>query len=78
MVALDHASGERYADDLSGIVRRLFDQRARERRLPGGACLAGRCHATDGVIHVLSEELPLEYHLELIVGWMDELDMKGG
>jgi len=74
MVVLDHVSSQGHAHYLSRVVRRLFDQRARERRLQGGACVAGGCHATDGVIQVLSEE---QHRLELIAGWMVELDIKG-
>ena len=40
--------------------------------------MAGRCYARDGIIHVQSEKLALEYHLKLMAGWMVEFNMKGG
>ena len=40
--------------------------------------MAGRCYARDGIVHVQSEELTLEYHLKLMVGRMVEFNMKGG
>ena len=76
-VAFDHIGGEGNAYDLWGIVRRLLDQGARK-RLQGGASVAGRCYARDGIVHVQSEELALEYHLKLMAGRMVEFNMKGG
>ena len=40
--------------------------------------MAGRCYARDGIVHVQSEELTLEYHLKLMAGRMVEFNMKGG
>ena len=40
--------------------------------------MAGRCYARDGIVHVQSEELTLEYHLKLMTARMVEFNMKGG
>ena len=38
--------------------------------------MAGSCYARDGIVHVQSEELTLEYHLKLRAGRMVEFNMK--
>ena len=40
--------------------------------------MAGRCYTIDGIVHVQSEELTLEYHLKLMAGRTVEFNMKGG
>ena len=40
--------------------------------------MAGRCYTRDGIVHVQSEELTLEYHLKLMAGRTVEFNMKGG
>ena len=76
-MAFDHVSSKGDANDLWGVVRRLLDQGA-WKQLQGGASVAGRCHARDGISHVQSEELTLKYHLKPMSGRMVEFDMKGG
>ena len=78
-MVFDHVSSEGDAYDLWGVImiRGLLDQGA-WKRVQGGASVAGRCHARDGISHVESEELMLKYHLKLMSGRMVEFDMKGG
>ena len=40
--------------------------------------MAGRCYTRDGIVHVQSEELTLEYHLKLMAGRTVEFNMKDG
>lgn len=40
--------------------------------------MAGRCHAGNGIVHVQGEELMLKHYLELMAGWMVELNVEGG
>ena len=39
--------------------------------------VTGRCYARDGIVHVQSEELALEYHLKLMTRRMVQFNMKG-
>jgi len=77
MVVFDHVSSEGDAYDLWGVVRRLLDQGA-WKLLQGGASVASRCHARDGISHVQCEELTLKYYLKLMSRRMVEFDMKSG
>ena len=59
------------------ISRRLVNQGA-WKRPQGSTSVASRCYSRDGIVHVQSEEMTLEYHLKLMAGRMVEFDMKGG
>ena len=75
-MTLDDISGKGDSYDCRAVIRRLRDQRGRERQ-KGGTGVAGGCQAGNGVVHVQSKELSLEHHLKLMAGRMVEFNVKG-